>query len=103
MSVLESGTERKASEYAESIGYLSLKVNVVSQRGWPDHLYINPHGYHVWIEFKKARLKPSKLQEHRLGQLTERHVEAHWTDDYTRAKEILDAAVDTPRLSIASY
>ncbi len=99
MSVLEKDIEGKASEYAESIGYISLKVRVTGQRGWPDHVFINPHGYHVWIEFKKLKKKPTKLQNHRLKQLWDNNVEAWWTDDYTRAKDILDAAVASTRLS----
>jgi hypothetical protein len=98
VSVLESSTEGNASTYAESIGYISLKVRVTGQRGWPDHVFINPYGYHVWIEFKKDKKKPTKLQDHRLKTLTEQGTEAHWTDNLTRAKEILDAAVDTTRL-----
>lgn len=99
MSILESATEKKASTYAESIGYISLKINVVAQRGWPDHLYINAQGYHVWIEYKKLGEKPSKLQKHRLWQLWKQNTEAHWTDNYAEAKDILDAAVASPRLS----
>lgn len=98
MSVLEKDVEKKASDYAESIGYISLKVNIVAQRGWPDHLYINRHGHHVWIEYKKPGETPSKLQNHRLEQLRERGVEATWTDNLAKAGYILDANVDTTRL-----
>lgn len=98
MPILESSLEGKASKYAEKIGYISLKVTVAAQRGWPDHLYINRHGHHVWIEFKKLGEKPSKLQNHRLKQLTERGVTATWSDDWDTTKDILDANVDTPRL-----
>jgi len=103
MSVLEKDVEGKASKYAESIGYLSLKINVVAQRGWPDHLYINPHGYHVWIEFKKPGEKPSKLQDHRLKQLREQGAEADWTDNYEEACWILDANLDATRLPAPSH
>ena len=99
LSVLEKDVEGKASDYAESIGYISLKINVVGQRGWPDHLFVNTHGHHVWIEFKKPGEKPSKLQDYRLQQLREQGAEAHWTDNLARAKDILDAAVDTARVS----
>ena len=60
-------------------------------------MFINPHGNHLWIEFKKLGEKPSKIQYYRLKQLTERGVEAYWTDNYERAKEILDEhRLDTP-------
>lgn len=74
-------------------------MSPVGQRGWPDHVFINLHGHHVYIEFKKLGEKPSKLQYHRLGQLQERGVEAHWTDNYEQAKDILDAAMASPRFS----
>lgn len=95
MSVLEKDIEGKASEYAESIGYLPLKINVVGERGWPDHVFINRNGHHVWIEFKKLGKKPSKLQYHRLKQLTEQGADATWADKLAEAKSILDAEVDT--------
>jgi hypothetical protein len=98
MSVLEKDVEGKAGDHAEDIGYISLKINVVAQRGWPDHLYVNRHGHHVWIEFKKPGEKPSKLQYYRLKQLVQQGAEAHWTDNYDEAKRILDASMDTARL-----
>jgi hypothetical protein len=95
--ILESKVEQKASKYAESIGYLSLKINIVGQRGWPDHLFINPYGHHLWIEFKKLGEKPSKIQHYRLKQLIVCGVAAYWTDNYERAKELLDGhSMDTP-------
>ena len=96
--MLESDIEGKASTYAENIGYISLKVRVTGQRGWPDHLFINRHGYHLWIEFKKPGEKPSKLQEHRIKQLGDQGADACWTDNFAEAKRILDAEVDTTRL-----
>lgn len=95
MPVLESAIERKASDYAFSIGYISLKINIVGQRGWPDHLFINPYGGHVWIEFKKLGKKPSKIQEYRLHQLWDHNTEAHYTDNYEDACGILDAALES--------
>lgn len=73
-------------------------MSPVGQRGWPDHVFINVYGHHLYIEFKKLGEKPSKLQNHRLGQLRERGVEAHWTDNYEQARDLLDANVDTTRL-----
>lgn len=90
MSVLEKDIEKKASDYAETIGYIPLKINIVAQRGWPDHLFVNRNGDHIWIEFKKLKEKPSKLQYHRLKQLTEQDVSAYWTDNFARAKDILE-------------
>lgn len=97
--MLESSTEGKSVDYAESIGYISLKVRVTGQRGWPDHLFINPYGHHVWIEFKKKGKKPRKLQAHRLKQLHEQGASAYWTDNYEDAKRILNSEVESQRVS----
>lgn len=99
LPILEGAVEKKASNYAETIGYIAIKVSPVGQRGWPDHVFINVYGHHVYIEFKKLGESPSKLQFHRLKQLQERGVAAYWTDNYEQAKSILDANVDTTRLS----
>jgi hypothetical protein len=89
MSVLEKDIEGKASDYSETIGYIPLKVRVTGQRGWPDHVFVNRHGHHVWIEFKKPGETPTKLQYHRLDQLRKQGAEAHWADNYARAKSLL--------------
>ena len=90
MRILEASVEGPATEYAEKIGYISLKFTPKGQRGWPDHVFINLYGHHVYIEFKKLGQKPRKLQRYRLKQLTERGVAAYWTDNLTTAKRILD-------------
>lgn len=90
MRILEQSVEQPATDYAEKIGYISLKFTPTGQRGWPDHLFINLYGHHVYIEFKKPKKKPSKLQLYRLKQLTQRGVSAYWTDNLSTAKKILD-------------
>jgi len=90
MRVLESSTERKVVTYAESIGYITFKISTVSSRGWPDRVFIDPNGYHIYIELKQAGKKPRKLQVHRIQQLHERKVEVHWTDSFSAVKKILD-------------
>jgi hypothetical protein len=97
MSILEKDIEQKASKYAESIGYISLKINVIGQRGWPDHLFINPYGHHLWIEFKKLGKKLSKIQKYRIKQLNEQGASAYWTDNYEAAIRVLNEhSMDTP-------
>jgi len=90
MRVLESSLERKVVAYAESIGYITFKVSTVSSRGWPDRVFIDPDGHHIYVELKQAGKKPRKLQVHRIQQLHERSVEVHWTSDYETVKKILD-------------
>ncbi len=90
MRILESSLERKVVAYAESIGYITFKVSTVSSRGWPDRVFIDANGHHIYVELKQAGKKPRKLQLHRIQQLHERGVEVHWTSDYATVKKILD-------------
>ena len=61
MDELESNIKLKASEYAKSLGMMSLKLNVKGQTGWPDRLYIW-NGHVLFIEYKAAKQKPRPLQ-----------------------------------------
>ena len=89
MPILESYVEKKAVEFAETMGYITFKVSPVSQRGWPDRVFINRYGYHIYIEIKRGGKKPRKLQRYRIQQLEERTVEVHWSDDLETIKHIL--------------
>jgi len=106
--LLESEIEKKASDYAasdyaEDLGYVSLKINVVGQRGWPDHLFINPHGESLWVEFKKSGERPDKLQRHRLKTLRKQEVEAYWVDNFEDAKQLLDEGLDVGKIDHIRY
>jgi len=90
MSLLETDTETKAVQYAEKIGYITFKVSPLSQRGWPDRVFIDPRGHHIYIEIKRGGKKPRKLQRHRIQQLEERGVEVHWSDSLPVIIHILD-------------
>lgn len=60
-SDLESRIEAKASEYAKSLGMLTLKLNVRGQVGWPDRLYVYRGGV-MFIEYKAAKETPRAIQ-----------------------------------------
>lgn len=92
--MLESNIEQNAVEYAEKLGYLTFKVSPVSQKGWPDRVFINKNGWHVYIETKKPGKKLRKLQLHRIQQLKERGVEAYWADSLHQIETILDINED---------
>lgn len=89
--VLEKTIEAKAIAFARAQGLLYLKLNISGSRGWPDRLFINHAGQHLYIEFKQPGKKPTKLQQHRLDQLREYCVDATWTDNITDAKRLLHA------------
>lgn len=95
MSVLESETEAKAVKYAEERGYITFKVSPFSQRGWPDRVFINIHGHHIYIEMKRGSKKPRKLQAHRIEQLKQRNVETHWSSSIEAIRKILRDGMDT--------
>jgi hypothetical protein len=91
MPILEKDIEGASVKYARFLGYICLKVSPMGSRGWPDHLFINIHGVHIYIEFKRPGEPLKPLQEHRKKQLEERgcHVFGPVSDLQT-AKGILD-------------
>ena len=72
MSVLESNIEDTVVKVAVDLGYIVLKLTPEGQRGWPDRVFINQEGVHVYIEFKRPGEKPRKLQEYRYKMLADR-------------------------------
>ena len=59
----ESNIEGKVVRYANSRGVLSLKLNVVGNRGWPDRLFIFNNRV-MFIEFKTPTGRLSEMQKH---------------------------------------
>lgn len=93
---LESRIEAKASDYAKSLGMMTLKLNVKGQSGWPDRLYV--WNGHVWfIEFKAPKQKPRPLQEHVINQLKALYVEVRVADNLIDAKEIINELYHLPK------
>ena len=90
---LEKKIEKKVCEYAKEHGFLTPKFTVVSERGWPDRLFIDPDGWCVFIEFKQEGKELSKLQQYRCLQLTERSVSVLVVDSIEQGKEYVDAMV----------
>ena len=103
MPILESKLEQKVIKYAEEMGYITFKVSPVSSRGWPDRVFINYLGDHIYIELKKSGKKLRNLQAYRIEQLQERNIPVLWTDDFEKAKEFLDEhCLDSPRVPAKS-
>ena len=48
-----------------------LKFEPPGSDGWPDRILIGPHGYVMWIEFKREDEDPEPLQEERMEWLRE--------------------------------
>ena len=54
--------EKPVVEWAEKNKWLTLKINVLGKRGWPDHFFFGRNRVLVMIEFKAPGHKPGKLQ-----------------------------------------
>ena len=98
MSILEADIENRAVKYARDRGYITLKLTPQGQKGWPDRIFINQYGLHIYIEFKRPNEKLRKLQEYRCSKLIERNVIVYrGVDTLEEAKRILSEHIyDTP-------
>jgi len=94
-SRLETEIAKKVCEYAQGFGILTPKIQVVSERGWPDRLFINTDGTHVWVEFKKMGEVPAPIQLYRMEQLAERNVLSIVIDNVEAGEDLVDAMVAT--------
>jgi len=92
-SGLEKKIEKKVCEYAKEHGFLTPKITVVSERGWPDRLFIDPDGWCVFIEFKQSEKSLSPIQEYRCLKLTERNMSVLVVDSIEQGKEYVDTMV----------
>jgi hypothetical protein len=80
-------------EYAQKNGFLTPKYTVVSERGWPDRLFIDPDGWCVFIEFKAPNKPLQPIQEYRCTQLTERNISVLVIDSIEQGIEYVDSMV----------
>jgi len=94
MSKLESDIDKPISNWCKDNDILWIKFNPFGSRGWPDRIAIFPTGIHVWVELKRSKKLPKKLQTHRLYQLNKQGALAVWFDDSFECiaylKEIMD-------------
>ena len=90
---LEKKIEKKVCDYAKKHDFLTPKVTVVSERGWPDRLFIDPDGWMVFIEFKQEGKPLQPIQEYRCTQLTERNVSVLVIDSIEQGIEYVDTMV----------
>ncbi len=93
--MLESRIEIKSTEYAESLGMLSLKLNVRGRVGWPDRLYICAG--RIWfVEFKAPREKPTAMQLHVHSMLRKQGAEVRVIDNLIDARSMLNELLSLP-------
>lgn len=93
MPVLEKNIEKKVCEYARKKGFLTPKINVVGERGWPDRMLIDPDGWVVFVEFKQKGKPLDPIQIFRMQQLEDRSTMTVVIDDIEEGKEVVDDLV----------
>lgn len=92
---LESRIESKTSAYAESLGILTLKLNVKGRAGWPDRLYL--FRGHIWfVEFKRAGENPRKLQTYIHNQLRQQGAVVKLIDNLIDGRSMINELYNLP-------
>ena len=93
MSLRERDVEGKVCKYARDHGFLTPKLNIVGERGWPDRIFISPTGEHIYVEFKAPGKKLEKIQEYREDILMDRGILVLTIDNVERGKDHVDELV----------
>lgn len=101
MSVLEKDIEQTVVDWAKAHGFLALKVTF-TENGYPDRLFISPHGHTVFIEFKRPGEKPRALQSHRIADLVAHGIVATWTCSAVEAINMLRTCLEPSSVSSSS-
>ena len=86
----ESVIEKKVSDYAKLLGWISYKFTSPQNRGVPDHIYFR-EGHTILIEFKAPGKLPTKLQQKHISRLQDQLIPVYVVDDIKQGKEIFNA------------
>lgn len=66
----ETRIESECVAYAESLGWMSRKLDVGSGgKGWVDQIFLGPNGQYFFAEFKVSGEKPRGKQEKTIRRL----------------------------------
>lgn len=87
----EAEIERQVAEYAKRRGFVSLKLNVRGQRGWPDRLFLK-YGRALFIEFKTSKGRMSPMQLNAIRRLA---MKANFAVQIVRSVEMGKQVLDT--------
>ena len=87
--MLEKKIEDNARTYALTRQWVVIKFTPRGEKGWPDRIFINREGIHVWIEFKQPGEEPEPIQYFRIKQLRKRKCHVHWFDNLHDVKTCL--------------
>jgi len=83
----ESTIEKKVTEHAKSLGWVSYKWSSPNNRGVPDRLYISTTNI-VAIEFKASGKRPTKLQLRQIGILINNGLPVYVIDSIEDGREL---------------
>ena len=86
----ESVIEKKVSDYANLLGWISYKFTSPQNRGVPDHIYFK-EGHTILIEFKAPGKLPTKLQQKHISRLQDQLIPVYVVDDIDQGKGIFNA------------
>ena len=86
----ESVIEKKVSDYAKLLGWISYKFTSPQNRGVPDHIYFR-EGHTILIEFKAPGKLPTKLQQKHIQRLQDQLIHVYVVDDIEQGKDIFNA------------
>lgn len=85
--------ERTLSKYVEDIGGMAVKLLSQFLRGLPDRMFLLKGGQVVFVEFKSAGKKPTKIQEYvhkKLRELEFHVLVVDSVETYENAKELIN-------------
>lgn len=86
----ESKIEKAVKKYARDKGCWVRKFKSPGNRAAPDDIFLTPWGVIFFIEFKRPGEEPTLLQWREIKEINNRKGHAHWTDDLTVGKAIVD-------------
>ncbi len=87
--MLEKEIEKKVCQYAKQKGFLTFKLNSITQRGIPDRIFA---GYDnvFFIEFKSTIGKLRNDQKNMISKLREKGAEVYIVNSVESGQYILD-------------
>lgn len=90
MARLEKDIEGKVCKLAFSeLGVRNIKVNTLTETGWPDRMFLIPGGRPLFIEFKRPGETPRAKQLHIAGMLASLGYWVQWADSVDMAMDII--------------
>ena len=91
--MLERDIESAVVKYAKTLGIISYKFTSPSRAAVPDRIFISQDGSIVFVEFKRAGLKPTVAQEREHNNLRTQGCYVTVVDSVTLGKSVIDGMI----------